>query len=359
MPFLTLDPVVSGHELVENALDRDHFEDWARDVSDLFNSLHAGPVSLASGSFVESPLYTYTDNSSFALCQMGHREILRLPLKLGVMRIELHELGRHRALILDLLCCAVFHCLVPEQCHANLSRVYVELFVEIVLRAHFLYGLYDLFVLWFVDKAYQRVHFGVDRVLQQDRCQQVDEVGVLFVLQAYFHVQHVESDHRIVDEAHEIFDLFHDSVEQTPLLLSVRLVALAALGLFHVLLVILEELHSPADGGLTLLEEFKQYLSEELDQLDQRVVRHVLQMLADGIELSFVFSCGCVDDTQAHNVVLEVLFCLLVLCGHDVAWGLAGLQRHLIADLELHLYNRSLIIFTDQSISSPCWTDFH
>ena len=122
-----------------------------------------------------------------------------------------------------------------------------------MLRAYFLNGLYDLFVLRLMYEAYQRVYLRVDRVPQYDRRQQIYEICVLHMLYANFHIQLIESDHSVVHKANKIFNLFYDSFEQSFLLLSMRSVAFTTLCLLHVLLVILEELHSSGDGILSLL----------------------------------------------------------------------------------------------------------
>ena len=90
----------------------------------------------------------------------------------------------------------------------------------------------------------------------------------MLVLDTYFHVKLIESDHCIMHKANEIFNLLHDSFEQFSLLLSMCSVAFATFCLLHVLRVIFEELHSSGDGILSFLKKFLQDFSEELDQLD-------------------------------------------------------------------------------------------
>ena len=67
--------------------------------------------------------------------------------------------------------------------------------------------------------------------------------------------------------------------------------------MYGVLHVVLEELETLLDGSLPLLEVLEECLSEELDQLDERMVGHVLQMLTNCIELRLVFGRLCIDYT--------------------------------------------------------------
>ena len=73
------------------------------------------------------------------------------------------------------------------------------------------------------------------------------------MLNANFNVKFIESDHCVVHKANEIFNLLHDSFEQSFLLLSMCSITFATFWLFHVLRVVLEELHSSGDGILSFL----------------------------------------------------------------------------------------------------------
>ena len=68
-------------------------------------------------------------------------------------------------------------------------------------------------VLRLVDQSDQRVNFGVDGVLEDERGEQVGQVCILPVLETDFDIEHVESDHRVVDESNEPFHLLDDSLE--------------------------------------------------------------------------------------------------------------------------------------------------
>ena len=167
------------------------------------------------------------------------------------------------------------------------------------------------------------------------------------MLDTNFYVKLIESDHCVMHKANEIFNLLHDSFEQSFLLLSMCSVAFATFWLLHVLLVIFEELHSSGDGSLSFLKKFLQDISEELDQLDKRVVSHILQMLTDGIELSLVFDCRCINDAKSHYVMLEVLFCHFSFCCHVISRELTRLELLLVSYLKLQIHMLLHITFTD------------
>ena len=155
--------------------------------------------------------------------------------------------------------------------------------------------------------------FGVDRVFQNKRGQQVGKMLVLLVGVANFDVEHVEADHCVMDQTNEALDIFHYLREE--------LLVLGGQG--RARLVHLIETEVLLDGLRLLLDVLQENLTEAVLQLDDRVVVHGAEVGSQRVDLHRVLGLvGGAEDTEANDVVLhEQPQRLLFICQHR---GVAG-----------------------------------
>ena len=117
--------------------------------------------------------------------------------------------------------------------------------------------------------------FGVDRVFQDKRGQQVGKMLVLLVGVANFDVEHVEADHCVMDQTNEALDIFHYLREE--------LLVLGGQG--RACLVHLIETEVLLDGLRLLLDVLQENLTEAVLQLDDRMVVHGAEVGSQRVDL--------------------------------------------------------------------------
>ena len=111
---------------------------------------------------------------------------------------------------------------------------------------------------------YYRMYLRVDWVLKDKRGQQVGEMLVLLVRVPHLNVEHVETDHCVMDQIYEALDILHYLREEF-LMLG---------GQHRARLVHLIETEVLVDGLCLLLDVLQENLTEAVLQLDDRVVIH-------------------------------------------------------------------------------------
>ena len=157
------------------------------------------------------------------------------------------------------------------------------------------------------------MYLRVDWVLKDKRGQQVGEMLVLLVRVPHLNVEHVETDHCVMDQIYEALDILHYLREEF-LVLS---------GQHRARLVHLIEAEVLIDGLRLLLDVLQEDLTEAVLQLDDRVVVHGAEVGSQRVDLHRVLGLiGGAEDTEADDVVLhEQPQRLLFVCQHRGATG--------------------------------------